>query len=363
MAKVRSTWGTIRKKGANSWEIRYFVAGNRLREIVHGSRAKAERRLSELRIKYEGVTNEVTVSEFWDNVYLPEITKQLAPSTVRGYTNKYERHILPIFGSDILRDIKPAKIQSWLLEMSHETAKHCKVVLSSMFAHALMHKVVAENVAAYPYQLPKSQERRSEKGVYTLDELNEIFELCRGEDWEAIYILAAFGGAQRSEAMGVKLEDISFIDDFAAVAIKRSVQRINGEQVIEERTKVEVRRADVIIPPPYSQRLRELAAEAEERGDVWLTDDGEGHPKCPERMAKAYERWFQHQEIKYIPFRNLRNAYSTALHKMQLEDSTISKLMRHSNLTTDYRHYNRISTEDKIELLKGARADDGPNWP
>lgn len=39
------------------------------------------------------------------------------------------------------------------------------------------------------------------------------------------------------------------------------------------------------------------------------------------------------------------------LHRKGYEDSLISKLMRHANLTTDYRHYNRLDAVAKIGLM------------
>ena len=52
-----------------------------------------------------------------------------------------------------------------------------------------------------------------------------------------------------------------------------------------------------------------------------------------------------------MPFGNLRNSYSTMLHRKGYEDSLISKLMRHANLTADYRHYNRLDADATIEML------------
>lgn len=363
MSKGRSTWGSIRKRGKESWEIRYSVGGKSKTETIRGSRSDAERRLSELRIKYEGATADVTLSEFWDTIYLPDAKENLAPSTVAGYKRKFEHDIRPEFGDLSLNEIGTKQIQKFLLTLPKTTAKHCKVVLSSVLNLAITHELIDENVAQYRYRLPKQEKAKPTHDVYTMEELDAIFHACRGEYWEGPFILAAFGGAQRGEATGVKLEEFDFRDGFAIVPIRRSVQRIDGEVIERDETKVEVRAADVIVPPPYSERLREIVEEGIERGDTWLLDDGCGNPNCPGRMAKAYERWFQKQPFRYIPFSNLRNAYSTALHKAKLEDSTVSKLMRHSNLTTDYKHYNRLNTEDKIEALKELMGNIAHNCP
>ena len=363
MGKGRSTWGSIRKRGKESWEIRYPVGPKSRSETIRGSRSDAERRLAELRIEYEGATPDMTISEFWDGVYYPDIQKHLAPSTVVGYRRKYQRHILPKFGGMRLDELRPKDVQAWLLEMTKENARHCKVVLSAMYRCAMANDLADDNVADRNFRIPKSEERPRTKEVYTLEQLDAIFEACRGELWEAIFILSAYGGALRSEAMGVRVGEVENRDGFAVVPIVRNVQRLDGEVRVIENTKTEARGTDLVIPPPYSSRLFEIQAEALENGDTWLTDNGFGAPNCPERMAKAYERWFQHQSLRYIPFGNLRNAYSTALHNLEIEDSTVAKLMRHSNLSTDFRHYNRLSTDDKIEALSKVMGNIAHNCP
>ena len=64
-----------------------------------------------------------------------------------------------------------------------------------------------------------------------------------------------------------------------------------------------------------------------------------------------------------MPFGNLRNTYSTALHARGMEDSAVAKLMRHAELGTDYRHYNRIGVAEKVGLLAGVLGQSAQNGP
>ena len=348
----RSTWGSKRQRGKNSWQLRWPNDGH---ETFHGTSKEADRRLAELRILYEGAPPDITLHQFWSAYYAPEAKDHLAESTWTEYERRYERDLREVWGDIPLRKITARPIQQWLSTMTYGSAKKNKALLSAILSRAFALEMVDDNPAQRRgFILPKkdkSTPSRRTKRVYTLEELNEIFKACKGEHWEAYFIMAAFGGGQRAEVAGVKPEEVELVDDYAVVPICRGVHRLNGEVVVSDHVKNEYRAANLIVRPPYSSRLDRLALEAMRRGDTWLTDDGFGNPDCPERVVKQYERWFQQQPFRYIPFGNLRNAFSTSLHAMGLEDSTVSKLMRHSTLQTDYANYNRLSANELIDLM------------
>lgn len=351
--KERSTWGSKRKRGKNSWELRYPLPGNKPgHETFHGTAKEADRRLSELRIQYEGMAPTMTLSEFWDNYYHDHILEHLAESTIPGYENEWFHDVKPAFGHLTLPEITPRRIQAWLDTMTHGKAKHAKGVLSSMLTRAVALELVDENPAALRYVLPtaKAKSQRS-KEIYSKVELDGIFLACRGEIWEAAFILSAFGGASREEAMSPKLSEIQFVDGVAIVPIVRGIQRLKGEVRILDWTKTKDRKRDLVILPPYSTRLEEIVKEYTRNGYTWLTDDGFGNPRCPNTVAnRLYKNWFGRQQFRYIPFSNLRHAYATYT-AQNVHPMMLAKLLGHSQPTTTYNNYYRPTTEDKIAAL------------
>lgn len=359
----RSTWGSKRKRGKASWELRFTVGGQPKTETFHGTEKAADRRLAELRIQYEGKEAETTLNTFWKTIYLPEAQDRLALKTWTEYERYYDREIYPVFGEMFLGDITARQLQKWLEPMTNGKAKHAKQVISAILSRAMALDYVEDNVAQRRFILPKTKADTGQrsKDTFSGEEMKEILEEIRGEIFEAMYILAAGGGAIRGEAAApmVRPNEIAFSGNYAIVEMKRSIQRVRGKVEIVEHVKNEYREDPLIVLPPFSLRLEEIVFEARNRGDIWLTDDGFGYPQCPERMVKAYERWFQRSGHKYVPFSNLRNSFSRWLHSMEIEDSTISKLMRHSNLNTDYKHYNRITPNEKIAILDDAMGNYG----
>lgn len=353
-SKTRSTWGAIRKRGVNSWEISYTKGSKRASETIRGTRKDAERKLAELRIKYEGMRKDITLSEFWDTCYYPHIKEHLAASTVPGYERVWRVDIEPAFGDFCLSDITPRKIQAWLDPMTGGKAKHAKAVLSAILSRAFALELIDDNPAQRRFVMPKGRApgQRS-KDIYSKEELDQILALCHGEPWEGAFILSAFGGASREEAMGVLVNEIQFVTGAAIVPIVRGVQRLDGEVKVLDWTKTEHRQRDLVILEPYATRLHQIVETAKTCGDVWLTDDGFGNPLCPNTMAnRQYKDWFGRQPIRYIPFSNLRHAYATYT-SGKVDPMMLAKLMGHSQPTTTYNNYYRPSTIDKINALNG----------
>lgn len=361
----RSTWGSKRKRGENSWELRYPLPhGAPGRETFHGTAREADRRLAELRIQYEGANSNITLDQFWRTFYLPEILDNLAPSTIDGYKRVYAHDVEPVFGDYILTDITARNIQDWLLSMPKATAKHAKAVLSSILSRAFVLDFVEDNVAQRRYRYPQEAKRERSAASYTQVEMDEIYHAARGEIWEPAYILAAFGGASREESMSPLLDEISWDGDYAVIPIVRGIQRINGEIIIHDKPKNKYRAREIIIAPPYSRRLREIVNDYRSRGYLWLMDDGFGNVLCPNNVANgSYKRWFIGKPYRYVPFGNLRKSYAAAMNAKGVDGMVISNMLGHNQLSTTYAHYDQLQRDQKIGLLGKLMGNDAHNCP
>lgn len=361
--KGRSTWGSKRPRGESSWQIRFTDSNTheRVNLSFRGTESEADRKVAKLRIEHEGAQPDITLAEYWDNIYYPEALDRLAESTLPEYERTWRKDIEPEFGDTPITQIKPSDIQAWLKGMTRGKAKHAKSILSAILSSAFAAGLTTDNPAQRRFVMPTAKaSRQRSTDVYTEKELQWIFSRCAGEVWEAAFIIAAFGGASREEAMSPKPSEVQIVDTdptesdpqrLALIPIVRGVQNIKGKVTVLESTKNEYRERVIIIPEPYSTRLGKLADEAAKRGDEWLTDDGFGEPMDPNVMAKRFERWFQSQPMKYIPFSNLRNAYATYMHAKGADGYDLAHLMGHADPSTTYRHYDRPKIEDRIESI------------
>lgn len=340
---MKSTWGTIRQRGGNSFEIRYRVAGERVSETFRGTRAEAERRLSLLRLVHEGAEGaDVTLSEFWACWFEPSLA-DLAPSTAHGYRSQWRNHVEPQWGGRAMGSVRPSEVQRWLLTLSAGVAGHCRTLMSSMFSKACMEGLCASNPMLHRYRMPTRVARPSVEGVLDMAELEAIADACRGQWWEPCFLLSAFAGLRRAEAVGCRVEDVAARDDgFLAVDVRRGVQRVDGDTIV--------------VPPKTGERTAlmlprhavRMAGILEGREPGWIV--GGSYPCNPDNMTSAWKRWFVGQPFRFVPFKNLRNSYVTWMLAEGYPAETVSKLCGHSR-TVEYRHYLRPDADDLARSL------------
>lgn len=353
---ARSSWGSIRPRGKGVWQIRYTVGGKPRSETVRGAKRSAEKRKAELFLEYGDRAAPMRLSEFYDRFFRPWMESELAPKTAESYDSQWRNHIKGDFGDMMLEDIKPRGIQDWLLAMTYSVAKHAKVVLSSIMARAFALELIDDNPAHRKFQMPdKATSRRISDDVYTHDELDRLAEACKGEPWEGCFIFAAFGGGQRSETCGIRLDEVEEIEGCAVAPVRRGVHYIDGEVVIWNHAKNEYREEFIVVTPPHAKRALEFVQEAIGNGDIWLCDDGFGQPMNPMTMTQNYQRWFARQPFRYIPFKNLRPSYATWMRDEGYSVDDVSRLLRHSTDAMLKRIYDRPRAESLVRGLMNRR--------
>lgn len=344
---MRSSWGNVREVGADTWEVRWTAGGKRHSERIHGTRKDADRRLAELRLRYEGDLGDgasATFGMFWDAVYEPHLA-DLKPSTARGYRSLWRARIEPAWGDVEMESVRPRDIQRWLLSLPAGVAPNAKSLMGSIYSLAVVEGVVESNPMRNRYRMPRDDGsgRRENSDVLGRDELEDIYMRCEGEWWRPLYVLAAFGGLRRAECCGTRMEDVSGMDGWAVVEVRRGIQFIDGE-LIEVPPKTGERVA--LVEPAHAGLLLEHAGE-----DGWLVDDL-GCPPNPDRLSASWRRWLSDQPVRGVPWRNLRNSYATMMAAEGHSAELVSKLLGHSQ-AVDYSHYNRPDASALIRGMEG----------
>lgn len=349
---ARSTWGSIRKRGKGIWQIRYTVGGEPESETVRGTKRDAEKRRRELWNMYGDREAPMTLGEFYERDFKPWMESELAPKTAESYDSQWRLHIRGEFADMMLDEIRPRPIQDWLLTMTYQVAKHAKVVLSSIMARAFALELVDDNPVHRKFQMPDPEtSKQISEEVYSHDELDAIAEACKGEPWEGCFLFAGFGGGQRSEVDGIRLDEVSEMDGCAVAPVRRGVHYLKGEVVVRDHAKNVYREEFIVVTPPHSARVLQLVEERMAAGDVWLCDDGFGNPMNPMTMSQNYQRWFSRQPFRYIPFKNLRPSYATWMRDEGYSMDEVSRLLRHSSDAMLKRIYDRPRAQALVKSL------------
>ena len=206
------------------------------------------------------------------------------------------------------------------------------------------------------FDMPKKMSRERSKDVYMLKEATEVFEALRGKTTEAAFIMACFGSCRTGESLGVKATEIERRETsgliFALAPIVRQMEKTGHLPADTLKTKSSKR--TVIVPPPYSIRLLEIADERRAEGVEWLTHRGDGLPMTASQLRYNWNA----ENKKRIPFANCRNSWRTfAEFEWGMDATTLEILMGHKIPGVSGSHYLRPTIDQLYETFSPQYAE------
>ena len=236
--------------------------------------------------------------DYWITTIAPH---RVRPNTLANYRQAIEQHITPALGTKKLAKLTAKDIRTWLDRIAGQCrcctrdidAKRtpdkqrccalgdcCKLlpaprrlqyyhgVLTSALAHAMREDMIPRNVAKQ-VQTPSGPPRRYEP--FTLDEAHAFIKESRRFHHGEIYELALRLGMRRGELLGLHWDDIDF--DNYRLTIRRTLQRLTGQGLVEMATKTNTSDRRIPLSPPSIKVLRDLQrhqqAERDRAGDRW----------------------------------------------------------------------------------------------
>lgn len=197
---------------------------------------------------------DVLVTEFWTDTYLPFIQANRRPSTVDGYKQLWESNLKPHFAQRTLSEYQTHHAHEFLTKLAAKYGKrsldHLRWLASGVFKLAMNKGLATRN----PFQdvvIDAKVKQPAEAQHYTLEEIIPILnELTMRVDCQLVMALAFFAGLRQSEIRGLKWED------FKEVKGQVHVQRAFVRQYLgEPKSKTSNRFVPLI---PYLQQLVEL---------------------------------------------------------------------------------------------------------
>jgi len=189
----------------------------------------------------DGVTvtkEDMTVIEFWDTRFLPYCEEVLPltglprkkPSTVRGYKQIWNQHLLLHFGNGVTLQKYEPRMGNQLLDsltatQGKNTLKHIKALGGSVFKRALKEQRIKVN----PWTavlIPDDAIEPKETVHYTLEEAEDmVTALVDHVDAQLVLALACFLGLGPAEIGGLQWNDI----DNESIHIRRN--KVRGDVV------------------------------------------------------------------------------------------------------------------------------------
>ena len=359
--KRRAAWASITEvKKGSVYRIRYWGKGTdgqyrRRSRTIRGTRLDAERVRSELMLAHSDDAPCPTVGEVWDSYALPDLERRVASgdvaaSTLKQYRYAWGRHVDGQWSHVQCDAVRALAVQQWLYGLPLNAARSGLGLLRLVLDYAVRYELCAHNVARERYLMPSpSTTEQRDRGVWTLDQLGEVWRIVHGRWMEGAFLLCAFGGLRVSEALAVQADAVTLVDvDGVPVALVRVTQQM-GDHGVTESLKTPQSRRTVAIPGLAATRLATIAAESM----GYISGDGLGGPSTRFRLRKAWDA-LPLGELRH-PFRNLRNSWQTnARWSLRIPPWMIEPMLGHSVQGTTGQYYDRPQAEVFAEVMADA---------
>ncbi|MCH8865674.1 MAG: tyrosine-type recombinase/integrase [Proteobacteria bacterium] len=176
--------------------------------------------------------------------------------------------------------------------------------------------------------------------VLDADTFQAFLEVAKDSPFRDMYHLAALTGMRRSELCGLKWADVNL--DNAELRIVRTLQRIDGQGLVEGQPKTQrSRRTLALGNSAVDLLLRVRAEQAEQRlkiGELWqsrgfvFTKD-DGAPISGERVSKDFAKIVRTNGLPHLTLHGLRHTAASLLIAGGVHPRTIADILGHSSIS------------------------------
>ncbi|MBR5089842.1 MAG: site-specific integrase [Ruminiclostridium sp.] len=191
--------------------------------------------------------------------------------------------------------------------------------------------------------VPNSWKPKKEKKIYTLAEVERIFNLAENEPmkYRTYFVLSVYSGFRRGEMLGLEWDDIDW--DNNVISVRRTSYYTKIDGYFTDTTKTVKSQRSLKFPQVVMDLLRDLQKNQEQQaknmGNLWVetgrlfTKDN-GEPMCPNMPYKWLQGLCEKNDLPFYGLHSLRHFYASALINANVAVTTVSSALGHSTVNT-----------------------------
>lgn len=312
MSKAR---GTVIKRGStysvvldlgrdeNGKRIRQWHSGFADEDAAERARTKL---LHDLDTGMAITPNRMTVREWFEDHWLPTMSRTLRPTTFAMYKMNVDAHILPALGSIQLQKLTPLRLDAFYTDrlasgrrdgkggLSTRTVRILHVILRRSLADAVRKGRMVRNVAELA-DPPKVKTR--EMLAWSPEETRRFLASVSTDRLYALWRLEATTGMRRGEILGLRWKDVDL--EGGSLTIRQTIVVVNYVPTLSE-PKTDAGKRTLTLDPDTVAALRTHRARQNEDRLGWGPDwkgsrdlvfaREDGSLIHPERLSKWFDQ-------------------------------------------------------------------------
>ena len=328
-------------KDHGAWYLRYYE-GKKRKKIWLGRiedfptlrliRPRAEEERARLRLAVDADRLGMTLANYIEHHYLPEVEPRLRPSTYAGYKGLFERYLKERAGVR-LWVIRPHHIQQLLNEIAADrkrplrrtTYSHLKAFLSVIFNHARNYGFYTEANPVTGVFLPARALASRETGAYTLEEIEKVLPVLEGAAKAAVAI-AGYAGLRLAEIQGLTWD-----------CYDRDTMTVTETEWRGHRSPTKSKASADFVP--VITPLRKILGEYRESAPI----SGRMFSESLENLGRQDIKWaLKSVGIAWKGWHSFRRGLASNLFELGVSDKIVQRLLRHSRVSITRDRYVKV---------------------
>ena len=316
--------------------------------------------------------------EDWLNYWLENIVRlNREKTTYAGYKVIVDKHIIPYIGKIPLQQLNPRAIQEFynaelkekdknnMHKLSSNTVKKHHTLLKTALKCAVTQEIICTNPAD-KVEPPKYQ--KPDISFYNIDLLKRLFEKV-----EPVYMLkpaihlAAKLGLRREEIMGLKWENIDFVNNLIYI---KEVRALANKEIIIKKTKNASSTRTLAIGEDLKLTLMEIKTEHKvnkglfnmnnedsnesteiDIGNDYVVANELGEAVHPGYISSFFGKFIKENGLPKITLHGLRHTMASVGNDAGLTLYDISRLLGHSSPDVTGKIYTHLFDETQREAM------------
>ena len=336
--------------------------GKRPRKYVYGTtRKEVTSKLRDAQQRLEQgqavLDDRRLLSDFLDT-WLDQVVKpSVRPRTYGSYANTVNNHLVPALGHLRLNQLRPQLIQQLLTDesnigLSARTVEITWSVLRRALKVAVQWNLVTHNVADLvtpPRPIQTDVTPLSIPEIHLL-----VAEADQSMRYGAAVTLGLTTGLRRGEILGLRWDDINFIDNPPRLRVRRILQRVDGELITSEPKSAKSRRTITLPALATTALQRHRVSQAKDRlaaGNLWLDNDYVfatqlGHPVEPRNFYRSWNLLLARVGLDPRPFHEARHTAASVMLSSGVPLKAVQETLGHSTIRITADTYGHLMPED-----------------
>lgn len=374
--------GSIYQRKSDGKWVCSITLENGKRKVLYGNTRKEvqEKLKVVLREQQQGkviVAPQQTVKQFLDDWLENTHRQNVRPRSYERYEELIRLHIVPSLGKIQLQKLAPQHLRKLYTDklkegLSPKTVTSIHNLLHTALDVAVKWDLVAQNVTE---KVSPPRKVHHEIKPLSPEQIHRLLDAAQGHPLEALLILALSTGMRRGELLGLKWQDIDFIN--GTLQVRRILNRVPtkmvkevGQSFVDAEPKTEKSRRQIVLASFAIEALKQhRARQAEmkkEAGTDWQEHDyvfsnATGNYLHPgNNVLVPFKRLLKKAGLPDVRFHDLRHSAATMLLSKGVHPKVVQELLGHSEIGMTLNIYSHVlptMQRDAISMLNAILED------